>query len=157
MARVECGAKVGLVVAALLFLLLQARLFAVQTQYAERIAQAVDGENKCSRSKRALIDQFSAQQGKIVALEDEKEKLENKNAQLSVLVGEYRRLGKAAPKSTKQKPVAAVVVMACNRPDYLDRTLNSVLKYQRPVSDKFPLFVSQACLILSTINRISQS
>ncbi|KAG0557639.1 hypothetical protein KC19_11G145500 [Ceratodon purpureus] len=143
MVRVECGARVGLVVAALLFLLLQARLFAVQTNYADRIAQAVDGENKCSRSKRALIDQFSAQQGKIVALEDEREKLENKNAQLSVLVGEYRRLGKAAPVLEKQKPVAAVVIMACNRPDYLDRTLKSVLKYQQPIAQKFPLFVSQ--------------
>lgn len=40
-------------------------------------------------------------------------------------------------------PVAAVVIMACNRADYLERTINSVLKYQRPISSRFPLFVSQ--------------
>ncbi|EPS66299.1 hypothetical protein M569_08478, partial [Genlisea aurea] len=39
--------------------------------------------------------------------------------------------------------VAAVVVMACNRADYLDRTIKSILKYQRPVASRFPLFVSQ--------------
>ncbi|OIV96287.1 hypothetical protein TanjilG_05127 [Lupinus angustifolius] len=42
-----------------------------------------------------------------------------------------------------QVPVAAVVIMACNRADYLERTINSVLKYQRPISSRFPLFVSQ--------------
>jgi alpha-1,3-mannosyl-glycoprotein beta-1,2-N-acetylglucosaminyltransferase len=26
-------------------------------------------------------------------------------------------------------PVAAVVIMACNRPDYLERTVESILKY----------------------------
>lgn len=150
MARIECGARLGLVAAATFFLLLQARLFAVQSKYADRIAQAVDGETKCSRSKRALIDQFSAQQGRIVALEDEKEKLESKYAQLNALVGEYRRHGKDS--STKlnegQKTVAAVVIMACNRPDYLDRTLNSVLKYQRPIAQKFPLFVFQVLSLI---------
>lgn len=115
----------------------------MQTKYADRIALAVEGENKCSHSKKALIDQFSVQQGRIVALEDEKERLENKNAQLSLLVRDYRRMGKEVPKLVGTKPVAAVVIMACNRPDYLDRTLNSVLKYQRLVAEKFPLFVSQ--------------
>ncbi|RZC48603.1 hypothetical protein C5167_017027 [Papaver somniferum] len=33
--------------------------------------------------------------------------------------------------------------MACNRPDYLERTIESVLKYQQSVASKFPLFVSQ--------------
>lgn len=133
MALLECGARVWLLVAAVMFLLLQARLFSVQTKYADRIALAVEGENKCSHSKKALIDQFSVQQGRIVALEDEKERLENKNAQLSLLVRDYRRMGKEVPKLVGTKPVAAVVIMACNRPDYLDRTLNSVLKYQRMV------------------------
>ncbi|KAK1324901.1 Alpha-1,3-mannosyl-glycoprotein 2-beta-N-acetylglucosaminyltransferase [Acorus calamus] len=40
-------------------------------------------------------------------------------------------------------PVAAVVVMACNRADYLERTIESVLKYQSSVASKFPLFISQ--------------
>lgn len=62
-------------------------------------------------------------------------------------------MGKEVPKLVGTKPVAAVVIMACNRPDYLDRTLNSVLKYQRLVAEKFPLFVSQACVLtpLSTL------
>ncbi|KAF8020760.1 hypothetical protein BT93_G1257 [Corymbia citriodora subsp. variegata] len=42
-----------------------------------------------------------------------------------------------------QTPVAAVVVMACNRADYLERTIKSILKYQNAVASKFPLFVSQ--------------
>eukprot|EP00271_Cylindrocystis_brebissonii_P006016 TRINITY_DN1853_c0_g1_i1.p1 TRINITY_DN1853_c0_g1~~TRINITY_DN1853_c0_g1_i1.p1 ORF type:complete len:649 (-),score=114.62 TRINITY_DN1853_c0_g1_i1:396-2342(-) len=39
--------------------------------------------------------------------------------------------------------VAAVVVMTCNRPDYLERTLKSVLKVHNPLSGQFPLFISQ--------------
>ena len=31
--------------------------------------------------------------------------------------------------SVQQVPVAAVVIMACNRPDYLQRTVESILKY----------------------------
>ncbi|MQM16800.1 hypothetical protein Taro_049761 [Colocasia esculenta] len=33
--------------------------------------------------------------------------------------------------------------MACNRPDYLERTIQSVLKYHSEVASKFPLFISQ--------------
>jgi len=65
--------------------------------------------------------------------------------------------------------------MACNRADYLERTINSVLKYvslqpifftpfntflcnnlflffryQRPISSRFPLFVSQVFFYLYT-------
>lgn len=39
--------------------------------------------------------------------------------------------------------VAAVVVMTCNRADYLERTLESILKYHNPTTGKFPLFISQ--------------
>ncbi|KAK4477278.1 hypothetical protein RD792_016492 [Penstemon davidsonii] len=42
-----------------------------------------------------------------------------------------------------QVPVAAVVVMACNRADYLERTIKSILKYQSPLASRFPLFISQ--------------
>lgn len=38
---------------------------------------------------------------------------------------------------------SAVVIMACNRPDYLQRTIESILKYQSSVASKFPIFVSQ--------------
>ncbi|KAK1273111.1 Alpha-1,3-mannosyl-glycoprotein 2-beta-N-acetylglucosaminyltransferase [Acorus gramineus] len=33
--------------------------------------------------------------------------------------------------------------MACNRADYLERTIESVLKYQSSIASKFPLFISQ--------------
>lgn len=39
--------------------------------------------------------------------------------------------------------MAAVVVMACNRADYLERTIKSILTYQSSVASKFPLFISQ--------------
>ncbi|KAK8945942.1 Alpha-1,3-mannosyl-glycoprotein 2-beta-N-acetylglucosaminyltransferase [Platanthera guangdongensis] len=42
-----------------------------------------------------------------------------------------------------EAPFSAVVIMACNRPDYLQRTIESVLKYQSSVASKFPVFVSQ--------------
>ena len=150
MARVECG-RLGLLVGAIFFLVLHMRLFAVQTNYANRIAQAVEGENACTQTKRAQIDQYSSQQGRIVALEEENERLENKYAQLSVLIQDhsFKMKGKLTEERSNQLnspvdgPIAAVVIMACNRPDYLDRTLKSVLKYQQPVANKFPVFVSQ--------------
>ncbi|XP_071691383.1 alpha-1,3-mannosyl-glycoprotein 2-beta-N-acetylglucosaminyltransferase-like isoform X2 [Rutidosis leptorrhynchoides] len=40
-------------------------------------------------------------------------------------------------------PLAAVVIMACNRADYLERTIKSILKYHDAVALKFPVFVSQ--------------
>ncbi|CAI5465297.1 unnamed protein product, partial [Closterium sp. Yama58-4] len=39
--------------------------------------------------------------------------------------------------------VAAVVIMACNRVDYLDRTIKSVLLHHKGADSKFPLFISQ--------------
>ncbi|KAF6145573.1 hypothetical protein GIB67_037606 [Kingdonia uniflora] len=40
-------------------------------------------------------------------------------------------------------PVAAVVVMACNRLNYLERIIESILKYQCSVASKFLLLISQ--------------
>ncbi|CAH8344793.1 unnamed protein product [Eruca vesicaria subsp. sativa] len=40
-------------------------------------------------------------------------------------------------------PLAAVVIMACSRADYLQRTVQSVFKYQSLVASKYPLFISQ--------------
>ena len=34
-------------------------------------------------------------------------------------------------------PVAAVVTMACNRPDYLERTVESILKYGSRLNHSF--------------------
>ncbi|XP_050880863.1 alpha-1,3-mannosyl-glycoprotein 2-beta-N-acetylglucosaminyltransferase isoform X5 [Lathyrus oleraceus] len=82
----------------------------------------IQAENHCTSQMQSLIDQISLQQGRIVSLQGK----------------EVRRLIDKV-----QVPVAAVVIMACNRADYLERTINSVLKYQRAISSRFPLFVSQ--------------
>ncbi|KAF5939548.1 hypothetical protein HYC85_023807 [Camellia sinensis] len=69
------------------------------------------------------MDQISIQKGRIVTLE------------------EGNGLEKIIDKV--QAPVAAVVVMACNRANYLERALKSILKYRSSVPSKYPLFVSQ--------------
>lgn len=119
------------------------RLFATQSQYADQIAAAVEAENHCTSQMRLLIDQISVQQGQIVTLQEEKIRLDEKCRQLSALVHDLERKGVKKMISKVQVPVAAVVVMACNRADYLERTIKSILKYQEPVASKYPLFVSQ--------------
>ncbi|EFH45232.1 hypothetical protein ARALYDRAFT_912565 [Arabidopsis lyrata subsp. lyrata] len=47
------------------------------------------------------------------------------------------------PRTFAQMPLAAVVIMARSRTDYLERTVKSVLTYQSPVASKHPLFISQ--------------
>ncbi|GMP93468.1 hypothetical protein CsSME_00043284 [Camellia sinensis var. sinensis] len=69
------------------------------------------------------MDQISIRKGRIVTLE------------------EGNGLEKIIDKV--QAPVAAVVVMACNRANYLERALKSILKHQSSVPSKYPLFVSQ--------------
>ncbi|PIA56872.1 hypothetical protein AQUCO_00700911v1, partial [Aquilegia coerulea] len=116
-----CDVRILLFAAAAAFIYIQMRLFATQSEYADRLASAVESEIHCTSQMRLLIDQISMQQGRIVALEGK---------------GVQRLID-------KQVPVAAVVVMACSRPDYLERTIDSILKYQHSVASKFPLFVSQ--------------
>lgn len=83
------------------------------------------------------------QQEKIVSLEEAKKLQGEENAQLKTLVRDLGRKGLQGLISKVEVPVAAVVVMACNRPDYLERTIASILKYQTAVASKFPLFISQ--------------
>ncbi|XP_034228483.1 alpha-1,3-mannosyl-glycoprotein 2-beta-N-acetylglucosaminyltransferase isoform X3 [Prunus dulcis] len=103
----------------------------------------IESEDQCTSQLRTLIDQISLQQGQIVSLEEEKQRLEQECGQLKVLVQELERKGLGRLIDKEQVPVAAVVIMACNRADYLERTVKSVLKYQSSVASKFPLFVSQ--------------
>ncbi|KAM3695851.1 hypothetical protein ACB098_07G165200 [Castanea mollissima] len=138
---VLCDYRFLLVVAAVAFIYIQMRLFATQTEYADRLASAVEEENHCTTQMRLLIDQISMQQGRIVVLEEERKRREQECAQLKDLVEELERKG--LQRLTDKVPVAAVVIMACNRADYLERTINSVLKYQRSVALKYPVFVSQ--------------
>lgn len=119
------------------------RLFATQSQYADQLAAAVEAENHCTSQMRLLIDQISVQQGQIVTLQEEKIRQDEKCRQLSALVQDLERKGVKKMIGEVQVPVAAVVVMACNRADYLERTIQSILKYQEPVASKYPLFVSQ--------------
>ncbi|GER44882.1 2-N-acetylglucosaminyltransferase [Striga asiatica] len=183
--------------------LMTMRLFATQSQYADRLADAIEAETQCTRQTRLLIDQISMQQGRILSLEEEMKRQEQECRQLRVLVqdlqawygvGDNRntfnkariqtnianirvlvmtptvslqtecQLSKVIFKASRGKglaklmgdvqveweerssylvPVAAVVVMACNRADYLDKTIKSILKYQSPVASRYPLFVSQ--------------
>ncbi|XP_042509610.1 alpha-1,3-mannosyl-glycoprotein 2-beta-N-acetylglucosaminyltransferase [Macadamia integrifolia] len=143
MARNFCDFRFLLVPAAVVFIYIQMRLFATQSEYADHLAAAVEAENHCTSQMRLLIDQISMQQGRIVALEDEKKRLDEEWGQMRALVQDLERKGVQRLIDKIQVPIAAVVVMACNRPDYLERTIESILKYQNSVALKFPLFVSQ--------------
>ncbi|XP_052481556.1 alpha-1,3-mannosyl-glycoprotein 2-beta-N-acetylglucosaminyltransferase isoform X2 [Gossypium raimondii] len=92
---------------------------------------------------RLLIDQISMQQEQIVALEEGKKRKDQECAQLKTLVNDLEKKALQRVIDKTQVPVAAVVIMACNRADYLERTVASVLKYQSSVASKYPLFVSQ--------------
>ncbi|PQQ18338.1 hypothetical protein Pyn_08590 [Prunus yedoensis var. nudiflora] len=143
MKKILCDFRFLLFLAAAAFIYIQMRLFATQSQYADRLADAIESENQCTSQLRTLIDQISLQQGQIVSLEEEKQRLEQECGQLKVLVQELERKGLDRLIDKEQVPVAAVVIMACNRADYLERTVKSILKYQSSVASKFPLFVSQ--------------
>ncbi|XP_021811501.1 alpha-1,3-mannosyl-glycoprotein 2-beta-N-acetylglucosaminyltransferase [Prunus avium] len=143
MKKILCDFRFLLFLAAAAFIYIQMRLFATQSQYADRLADAIESENQCTSQLRTLIDQISLQQGQIVSLEEEKQRLEQECGQLKVLVQELERKGLGRLIDKEQVPVAAVVIMACNRADYLERTVKSILKYQSSVASKFPLFVSQ--------------
>ncbi|KAK4258434.1 hypothetical protein QN277_004886 [Acacia crassicarpa] len=143
MAKVLCDFRFLLLVAAGVFIYIQMRLFATQSEYADRLAAAVEAENHCTSQMRSLIDQISLQQGRIVALEEERKLQDQECGQMKSLVQDLQRKGLQRMIDKEQVPLAAVVIMACNRADYLERTVNSVLKYQRSISSKYPLFVSQ--------------
>ncbi|XP_061355719.1 alpha-1,3-mannosyl-glycoprotein 2-beta-N-acetylglucosaminyltransferase [Gastrolobium bilobum] len=143
MAKVFCDFRFLLLVAACVFIYIQMRLFATQSEYADRLAAAIEAENHCTSQTRSLIDQISLQQGRIVALEEERKRRDQECGQMKSLVQDLERKDLQRLIDKVQVPVAAVVIMACNRADYLERTVNSVLKFQRPISSRYPLFVSQ--------------
>ncbi|CAJ1972934.1 unnamed protein product [Sphenostylis stenocarpa] len=76
-------------------------------------------------------------------LSEERKRRDQECGQMKSLVQDLERKDLRRLIDKMQVPVAAVVIMACNRADYLQRTITSVLRYQRPVSSRFPLFVSQ--------------
>ncbi|PSS08233.1 Alpha-1,3-mannosyl-glycoprotein like [Actinidia chinensis var. chinensis] len=143
MVKCSCDFKYLLFAAAAAFIYIQMRLFATQSEYADRLAAAMESENRCMSQMRLLIDQISMQQGRIVALEEEKKRQDQECRQLRALIQDLERKGLEKIIDQVQVPVAAVVVMACNRADYLERTIKSILKYQSSLASKYPLFVSQ--------------
>ncbi|KAJ4846640.1 hypothetical protein Tsubulata_014654 [Turnera subulata] len=143
MGRMGCDYRCLLLPAAVAFIYIQMRLFATQSEYADRLASAVESENHCTSQMRLLIDQISSQQGRIVSLQEENRRQDEESRQLKTLLNDLQRKGLQHVVDDKQVPVAAVVIMACNRADYLERTINSVLKYQSPIASRYPLFVSQ--------------
>jgi alpha-1,3-mannosyl-glycoprotein beta-1,2-N-acetylglucosaminyltransferase len=58
------------------------------------------------------------------------------------------------PKEDILSYTIAVVVISCNRPDAITRSLNSLLKY-RPSAKQFPIVVSQDCGHEETAKAIS--
>ncbi|PWZ45500.1 Alpha-1,3-mannosyl-glycoprotein 2-beta-N-acetylglucosaminyltransferase [Zea mays] len=176
MARSPCDLRLLLLAAAAAFIYIQVRLFATQSHYADRLAEAERSENQCTSQLKSLIDQVSMQQEKIVALEEIKVRQDEERAHLRILIKDLENIvyflncklffllcifypcilsnrlfniSVDAERSVQKLldknvvPVAAVVIMACNRPDYLERTVESILKYQTSVASKFPLFISQ--------------
>ncbi|CAO2813891.1 unnamed protein product [Amaranthus hypochondriacus] len=143
MSGLSCDFRWLLLIAAAAFIYIQMRLFATQSKYADRLASAVEAENDCTRQTRLFIDQISMQQGRIVALEEEKKRRDEETAQLRGLVQDLESKGLQRFTDKSEVQVAAVVVMACNRADYLERTIKSILKYHGSVSSKYPLFISQ--------------
>ncbi|KAG8474007.1 hypothetical protein CXB51_034120 [Gossypium anomalum] len=143
MAKLSCDFRYLLIPAAFVFIYIQMRLFTTQSEYADRMAEAVDAEHHCTSQMRLLIDQISMQQEQIVALEEGKKRKDQECAQLKTLVNDLEKKALQRVIDKTQVPVAAVVIMACNRADYLERTVASVLKYQSSVASKYPLFVSQ--------------
>ncbi|KAL5207642.1 hypothetical protein ABZP36_032077 [Zizania latifolia] len=143
MARNPCDLRILLLAAAAAFIYIQLRLFTTQSHYADRLAQAEKSENQCTSELRSLIDQVSTQQEKIVALEEMKIRQDEERVHLKILIQDLEKRSVQTLVNNDVVPVAAVVVMACNRPDYLQRTVESILKYQTSMASKFPLFISQ--------------
>ncbi|KAG6761933.1 hypothetical protein POTOM_035174 [Populus tomentosa] len=141
MRRMGCDYRCLLIPAALAFFYIQMRLFVTQSEYEDRLAASIESENHCTSQSRLLIDQISIQQGTIVSLQEQNKRQSEECRHLKALLEDLERKG--LKKLVDKVPVAAVVIMACNRADYLERTIESVLKYQSSVASKYPLFVSQ--------------
>ncbi|KAJ3672338.1 hypothetical protein LUZ60_007059 [Juncus effusus] len=143
MARRLCDLRFLLLLAAAAFIYIQVRLFATQSEYADRLAAAEKSENQCTNQLKSLIEQISTQQERIVSSEELRQRQDEERAQLKILIQDLEKKIRLIQNNKGEVPVAAVVVMACNRPDYLEKTIESILKYQTSVASKFPLFISQ--------------
>nr|GEU36846.1 alpha-1,3-mannosyl-glycoprotein 2-beta-N-acetylglucosaminyltransferase isoform X1 [Tanacetum cinerariifolium] len=143
MGRWSCDIRYLLILVALAFIYTQVKLFATQSEYADKVTAAVEEEDHCRNQMQSLINQISTNQQHIVGLE-EKVKLQKQECEkLRAVVQELEKNSVSSLMHGANVPVAAVVIMACNRADYLERTIESILKYHGSVALKFPIFVSQ--------------
>ncbi|KAL3688857.1 hypothetical protein R1sor_015166 [Riccia sorocarpa] len=145
MSRPWVGSKFLFGIAALFFLFVQIKIFMNQSQYAEQVAASIKSQEECTSRSTKLLDQLTTYHGKVISLQEEKNELARNNQFLSTVIDDLKRNEKVEKPSLDDdgKSVAAVVIMACNRPDYLERTIKSVLRHHGPVASKFPLFISQ--------------
>ncbi|KAI5402219.1 hypothetical protein KIW84_050009 [Lathyrus oleraceus] len=86
MAKFFCDFRLLLFVAAVVFIYIQMRLFATQSQYADRLAASIQAENHCTSQMQSLIDQISLQQGRIVSLQEERKRRDQECGQMKSLV-----------------------------------------------------------------------
>ncbi|KAG0579935.1 hypothetical protein KC19_4G135900 [Ceratodon purpureus] len=86
MAQLPCGARIGLLVAAIVFVVVQMRLFAAEQRYALRATSAVESEEDCQKELRKLGDKLLSQQTTLVYLEGEKGRLEKENGKLATVL-----------------------------------------------------------------------
>ncbi|XP_011040805.1 PREDICTED: alpha-1,3-mannosyl-glycoprotein 2-beta-N-acetylglucosaminyltransferase isoform X1 [Populus euphratica] len=144
MRKIRCDYRCLLLITAVVaFFYIQMRLSATLSEYADRLAVALESENHCTSQSRLLTDQISIHQSNIVSLQEQNRRQAEECRQLKALLDDLERKGVRKVVDKAQVPVAAVVIMACNRADYLQRTIESILKYQSSVASKYPLFVSQ--------------
>ncbi|MFS8016329.1 putative alpha-1,3-mannosyl-glycoprotein 2-beta-N-acetylglucosaminyltransferase [Helianthus anomalus] len=143
MGRWSCDFRYLLILVAVAFIYTQVKLFSTQSEYADRVADAVEAENHCRSQMRLLIDQIGTHQENILGLEEKVKRQEQECERLRAVVQDLEKKGVRSLIKDAQVPVAAVVIMACNRADYLEWTINSILKYHSSVAVKFPIFVSQ--------------
>lgn len=143
MGKWSCDFRYILILVGIGFIYNQVKLFVTQSEYTDRIAAAVEAENHCRNQMRLLIDQIGMHQDNGVVLEEKVKRQEQECEQLRAVVQDLEKKGVRNLIREAQVPVAAVVIIACNRADYLERTIKSILKYHTSVAIKFPIFVSQ--------------
>ncbi|KAL6591273.1 hypothetical protein ACP70R_049776 [Stipagrostis hirtigluma subsp. patula] len=145
MARGSCDLRILLLAAAAAFIYIQVRLFGTQSHYAERLAEAVRKIRKPMHQSVKVLDRSSQHAaGEDCSTRREiKIRQDEERAHLKILIQDLEKRSVQKLLDKNVVPVAAVVIMACNRPDYLQRTVESILKYQSSVASKFPLFISQ--------------
>jgi cell shape-determining protein MreC len=82
--------RILFLVAAIVFVAIQLKLFAVQSESANRATAAVDSENDCQSKMRSLVDKLMTQQGTLMSLEEEKKRLEGQTLELGSVLAEYQ-------------------------------------------------------------------